>query len=58
MESEVYIRRFPSGESQARVSSDGGYGPPWAPDSGELDYRTKEAILGDLDFFYLKALQT
>jgi serine/threonine-protein kinase len=38
-EGEVYVRRFPGGESRARVSSDGGYGPIWAPDGGELYYR-------------------
>jgi serine/threonine-protein kinase len=41
-ESEVYIRRFPSGDSQTRVSSAGGYGPLWAPDGGELYYRAKD----------------
>ncbi len=37
---EVLVRQFPSGESETRVSSAGGYGALWAPDGGELYYRT------------------
>ncbi len=39
---EIYVRRFPDGESSIRVSSDGGYGVLWAPDGRELFYRVRE----------------
>lgn len=39
---EIYVRRFPDGESSIRVSSDGGYGVLWAPDGRELFYRVRD----------------
>jgi hypothetical protein len=43
-ESEVYVRRFPGGESPTRVSSAGGYAPLWAPDGSELYYRDEDRM--------------
>jgi hypothetical protein len=33
---EIYVREYPSGRWQDRVSIDGGFGPAWRADSGEL----------------------
>jgi Tol biopolymer transport system component/tRNA A-37 threonylcarbamoyl transferase component Bud32 len=35
---EVYVQRFPGGESKVRVSSGGGQGQRWSPDGRELFY--------------------
>jgi len=35
---EVYVERFPGGESRVRVSSNGGGMPRWSPDGRELLY--------------------
>jgi len=35
---DVYVQRFPGGESKVRVSSGGGRSPRWSPDGRELFY--------------------
>ena len=39
---EVYVRPFPAGEPEYRVSTDGGRAPLWSPDGRQLFYRTRE----------------
>jgi Tol biopolymer transport system component len=37
-DTEIYLQRFPGGESKVRVSSGGGRTPRWSPDGRELFY--------------------
>ena len=37
---EIYVRRFPSGESRVKVSENDGWGPRWSRDGRELFYRS------------------
>jgi Tol biopolymer transport system component len=40
---EVYVRPYPSGANQWRISSDGGQSPAWGASGNELFYRTPAA---------------
>ena len=49
---EVYLRPFPSGSRELKVSEDGGLDARWGPDDAELFYRSGNRILSvdvDLD---------
>ena len=38
---EIYVRRFPGGESKQRVSTDGGTTPQWSADGRELFFQAE-----------------
>jgi hypothetical protein len=42
---EVYVRAFPSGDREVRVSQDGGRDPRWRGDSKELYFLAPDATL-------------
>jgi serine/threonine-protein kinase len=42
---EVYVKRYPSSGGLVPISRDGGSGPIWSPDGGELFYRNGNQIM-------------
>lgn len=42
---EVYVRSFPDGSGQSKVSSDGGSFAHWSPDGNELYYLSTTGVL-------------
>ena len=41
---EIYLRRFPGGESKVRVSAEGGFAPLWSPDGRALFIQSDEGF--------------
>ena len=42
---EIYVRRYPGGESPRQVSTDGGSYPVWNPNGKELFYRSGDTMM-------------
>ena len=44
-QSQVYVKRFPSGEGLVQISTDRGHSPRWSPDGDELFYLEGENLM-------------
>ena len=42
---EIYVRAFPSGDTEQKVSLDGGVAPRWRADSGEIFFLSLDATM-------------